>query len=118
MQYINRTYKRSGTLWEGRYKSCITSEEAYVLACYRYIELNPVAAGMVVHPADYPWQKKSGIVNSTNKETMNDAKCPLELLQWIMIVNIEINNVVTDSPKYVDSLRGGLYGRTRLLATM
>ena len=55
VQYINRTYKRSGTLWEGRYKSCITSEEAYVLACYRYIELNPVAAGMVTHPADYPW---------------------------------------------------------------
>ena len=55
VQYINRTYKRSGTLWEGRYKSCITSEEAYVLACYRYIELNPVAAGMVAHPADYPW---------------------------------------------------------------
>lgn len=55
VQYINRTYKRSGTLREGRYKSCISSEEAYVLACYRYIELNPVAAGMVTHPANYPW---------------------------------------------------------------
>jgi len=55
VQYVNRTYKRSGTLWEGRYKSCLASEEAYVLGCYRYIELNPVRAGMVRHPAEYRW---------------------------------------------------------------
>ena len=55
VQYINRTYRRSGTLWEGRYRSCIAQDEAYVLRCYRYIELNPVRAGMVGHPADYPW---------------------------------------------------------------
>ncbi len=55
VQYINRTYKRSGTLWEGRFKSCLTNENAYVLACYRYIELNPVRAGMVDHPAEYRW---------------------------------------------------------------
>ena len=40
---------------EGRFKSCITSEEGYVLGCYRYIELNPVRAAMVNHPAEYPW---------------------------------------------------------------
>ena len=55
VQYINRTYRRSGTLWEGRFRSCLTQEEAYVLACYRYIELNPVRAGMVNHPAEYRW---------------------------------------------------------------
>ena len=44
VQYINRTYRRSGTLWEGRYKSCIAKEASYVLGCYRYIELNPVRA--------------------------------------------------------------------------
>ena len=55
VQYINRTYRRSGTLWEGRFKSCITREEDYVLGCYRYIELNPVRAGMVSHPAEYRW---------------------------------------------------------------
>ncbi|MES2299160.1 MAG: transposase [Pseudomonadota bacterium] len=54
-QYINRTYGRSGTLWEGRYRSCPTQHEAYVLACYRYIELNPVRSRMVDHPADYRW---------------------------------------------------------------
>lgn len=55
VQYINRTYRRSGTLWEGRFKSCLTAEEDYVLACSRYIEMNPVRACMVEHPADYRW---------------------------------------------------------------
>ncbi|MDX9767777.1 MAG: transposase [Ectothiorhodospiraceae bacterium] len=55
VQYINRTYRRSGTLWEGRFRSCLARDEAYVLGCYRYIELNPVRATMVEHPRDYPW---------------------------------------------------------------
>lgn len=55
VQYINRTYQRSGTLWEGRFRSCLTQSEDYVLACYRYIELNPVRADMLNHPRDYPW---------------------------------------------------------------
>jgi len=50
VQYVNRTYRRSGTLWEGRYRSCLTQQETYLLACMRYIELNPVYAAMVVHP--------------------------------------------------------------------
>ncbi|WP_407294395.1 transposase [Stutzerimonas zhaodongensis] len=41
VQYINRTYDRSGTLWEGRFRSCLLQEEDYVLACYRYIEMKP-----------------------------------------------------------------------------
>jgi len=55
VQYINRTYDRSGTLWEGRFRSCLLQQEDYVLACYRYIEMNPVRAGMVEHPAEYRW---------------------------------------------------------------
>jgi putative transposase len=54
-QYVNRTYRRSGTLWEGRFRSCLTQEEHYLLACMRYIELNPVRAGMVEHPGEYRW---------------------------------------------------------------
>ena len=54
VQYVNRTYRRSGTLW-GRFRSCLTQTEDYVLACYRYIELNPVRAGMVMNPQDYRW---------------------------------------------------------------
>ena len=55
VQYVNRTYRRSGTLWEGRFRSCLTQKEDYVLACYRYIELNPVRANMVTHPRNYRW---------------------------------------------------------------
>ena len=55
VQYVNRFYKRSGTLWEGRFKASLVQAEAYLLKCYRYIELNPVRAGMVAHQRDYPW---------------------------------------------------------------
>ncbi len=55
VQYVNRVYKRSGTLWEGRFRSCPVQEESYLLGCQRYIELNPVRANMVSHPAEYRW---------------------------------------------------------------
>ena len=55
VQYFNRSYKRTGTLWEGRYKATLLDTEAYLLTCYQYIELNPVRAEMVTHPAEYPW---------------------------------------------------------------
>jgi len=51
VQYVNRRYRRSGSLREGRFRSCLTQEEGYLLACMRYIELNPVRAEMVAHPA-------------------------------------------------------------------
>jgi putative transposase len=55
VQHINRKYRRSGSLWEGRYRSCPIQAEDYLLACQRYIELNPVRAAMVAHPAEYIW---------------------------------------------------------------
>lgn len=54
VQRINRTYKRTGTLWQGRYKASLVQDDRYLLTCYRYIELNPVRTGMVAHPAEYP----------------------------------------------------------------
>jgi putative transposase len=55
VQYFNRRHQRSGTLWEGRFRSCLVEEEGYLLICHRYIELNPVRAGMVADPGAYPW---------------------------------------------------------------
>jgi putative transposase len=52
---INKTRGRSGTMWEGRFKSSLVDKEHYCLICYRYIELNPVRAGMVQRPGEYPW---------------------------------------------------------------
>jgi len=55
VRYINDRYRRTGTLWEGRYKAALVDSERYLLACYRYIELNPVRAGMVASPERHPW---------------------------------------------------------------
>ena len=54
-QYCNRHWGRSGPLWEGRFKSNIVQTHRYALHCHRYIEENPLRAGMVRNPADYPW---------------------------------------------------------------
>ena len=55
VQYINKTYRRTGTLWDSRYKSSLVQAETHLLQCQRYIELNPVRAGMVDDPALYRW---------------------------------------------------------------
>lgn len=55
VQKLNRRYNRTGTLWQGRYKASLIQDDLYLLTCYRYIELNPVRAGMVRLPGDYPY---------------------------------------------------------------
>ncbi len=55
VRYFNTVYRRTGTLWEGRYKSSMVDAESYFLHCQRYIELNPVRANMVTEPAEYRW---------------------------------------------------------------
>lgn len=66
-RYVNRLERRRGTLWEGRYKSSPIEMDTYILACCRYIELNPVRAGMVDSPEKYKWSSyryKVGIEHS------------------------------------------------------
>ncbi len=55
VRYFNDTQKRSGTLWEGRYKSTLIQTERYLLSCMAYVDLNPVRAGLVSQAGDYPW---------------------------------------------------------------
>jgi putative transposase len=55
VSFVNRVYQRTGTLWEGRFKSSVVTTERYCLTCYRYIELNPVRAGIVTRADDYAW---------------------------------------------------------------
>ncbi len=55
VQHYNRTHLRTGSLWEGRFRSSIVDSEGYLFRCQRYIELNPVRAGMVADPWEYPW---------------------------------------------------------------
>ncbi len=77
VQYINKTYRRSGTLWEGRHKGSLIDAEAYLLRCYRYIELNPVVAGMVQTPDEYRWS--SYLSNAWGREDVLLTKHPLYL---------------------------------------
>ena len=67
VRYFNFSYKRTGALWEGRFKSCLVQEENYLLHLYRYIELNPVRAGMVKQPSDYSWSSYQ--INALGKES-------------------------------------------------
>ena len=55
VRYFNATRNRTGTIWEGRFKSCLVDSENYLFTLYRYIEINPVKANMVKNIADYPW---------------------------------------------------------------
>jgi putative transposase len=76
---INRTYCRSGTMWEGRFKSSLVDKERYCLACYRYIELNPVRAGMVQRPGDYPWSSFRSNAMSQANTLVTPHEC------WLML---------------------------------
>ena len=67
VQYFNHQYQRSGTLWEGRYRSCLVQAELYLFEVYRYIELNPVRAGMVDDPGEYGWSSYQ--INALGKES-------------------------------------------------
>ena len=66
-QYVNYTYRRTGSIWEGRYKASVIDAEQYLLICYRYIELNPVRAAMVERPSEYKWS--SARTNGFGAET-------------------------------------------------
>lgn len=77
VQYFNFTYDRSGTLWEGRYKSTLVDADEYLLTVYRYIELNPVRAEMVAHASEYPWSSYQ--YNALGKPTQLLTAHPLYL---------------------------------------
>lgn len=77
VSYVNHTYKRSGTLWEGRYKASLVDTEVYLLTCMRYIELNPVRANMVKHPGDYKWSSYGH--NAQGKPTQRIKAHPIYL---------------------------------------
>jgi putative transposase len=68
VQWLNHRLGRSGTLWGGRFYSCIVNTDHYLLACYRYIELNPVRAGIVLSPDQYPWSSYAANAEGATKQ--------------------------------------------------
>ena len=67
VRYINTSYQRTGTLWEGRFKSSLIDSDQYLLTCMRYIELNPVRAKMVEYPDEYMWSSYRGNAQGGNR---------------------------------------------------
>lgn len=79
-RYRNKVEGRTGTLWESRYKSSVVQSDTYLLACSRYIELNPVRAQMVERAGDYPWSSFDLRLNDFSESTWLDKDpCFLEL---------------------------------------
>jgi putative transposase len=79
VQIFNARHRRTGTLWEGRYKSCLVDSESYVLRCYRYIELNPVRAWMVERPGQYPWSSFLGNVGEQHDKLLTPHEAYISL---------------------------------------
>ncbi|MAD44749.1 MAG: transposase [Oceanospirillaceae bacterium] len=79
VQYINHRYQRSGTLWAGRYKSSVIDSEAYLLTCYRYVELKPMHEGLVEGPELYPWSSFRHHTGREDNPLISDHKLYLEL---------------------------------------
>ena len=77
--YINHTYGRSGTLWEGRYKASLVQDDVYLLACMRYIEQNPVRANMVKTAAAFPWSSYSSNASGRKNKLITPHKLYLAL---------------------------------------
>lgn len=85
VQYFNSRYERTGTLWEGRPYSCLVDSAPYVLGCYRYIELNPVRAGMVTQPAAYAWSSYR-----TNAGSVEDSLISPHVEYLALSSNVEL----------------------------
>lgn len=79
VRYINQQYRRTGSLWEGRYRSTLIDSERYLLACYRYVELNPVRSRMVENPADYSWSSFRHHVNERADPLIEDHEIFLSI---------------------------------------
>jgi len=79
VQRLNARYGRTGTLWEGRYKASLVQDSDYLLACQRYIELNPVRAGMVAVPGDYPYSSYAYHAAGVDDNLITAHACYLSL---------------------------------------
>lgn len=79
VQYANHRYQRSGTLWGGRYKSSLIDSQAYLLSCYRYVELKPMIAGVCDDPSTYRWSSFHHHVGQERNHLIQDHKLYLSL---------------------------------------
>jgi REP-associated tyrosine transposase len=81
VSYFNYLHKRTGTLWEGRFRANAVQSERYLLTCQRYIELNPVRAGIVSDPLDFPWSSHRRLAQGTPDDLVTPHPLYLALAQ-------------------------------------
>jgi len=106
----------TGTLWEGRFRSCLTQEDKYLLGCYRYIELNPVRANRVVHPVEYPWSSYHANAQGESSKLLTPLSLYLSLGRNVAIrqsSNRKLFRHLLD-PKLIDEIRTSSNGNYTL----
>ncbi len=117
-QYINRTYGRSGRLWESRYYSCIVDDEKYLWAVARYIEQNPVRAGMVERAEDYPYSSASAHVNRSDDAVLGEELFTDDLLKdYVLILRSDIPSKELERLRYATKT-GRPFGSEGFIAEM
>ncbi|MBU1184655.1 MAG: transposase, partial [Proteobacteria bacterium] len=124
-RHVNRLERRTGSLWEGRFKSSPISTDEYLLACCRYVELNPVRAGIVADPVDYRWSSYGVKIGNRKEELLDYDPCYLGLAdsekkraesyaawvketiaaeEWELIRKSLQRGQLTGSPRFVDEI--------------
>ena len=124
-RYVNKMEKRTGSLWEGRYKSSPINTDEYLLACCRYVELNPVRAGIVIEPAEYRWSSYSSKICAQKHDWLDYDPCYVGLgnlhekraekyAEWVMssVPAYEVEHIrqslqrgqLTGSSRFVDEI--------------
>jgi putative transposase len=119
VQYFNRRYDRTGTLWEGRPRSCLVESTRYVLACYRYIELNPVRAGMVDRAAAFKWSSHDGNTGRVDEPLLTPHAEYLALADDQRARRVAYQHLFTsaDDPRFLAEVRDATNGGYPLLGT-
>ena len=79
VRYFNDRHHRTGTLWEGRYRSCLIDEMRYWLVCLRYIEMNPVRAGIASSPGEYRWSSHAANAKGAHDPILTPHELYLQL---------------------------------------
>jgi putative transposase len=118
VQYFNRRYERSGTLWEGRYHSCLVDSGPYVIACHRYIERNPVRAGMVPTAADYLWSSHNGNAGRVSNKllTPHSEYMALAIDETSRFIAYECPFAQGDEPAFLAAIRDATHGGYALIS--
>lgn len=105
--YFNRRYSRTGSLWQRPFRSCLVDSSDYVLACYRYIERNPVRAGMVPAPSAYPWSSHHGNAGARMDQLLTPHVEYLALSAEAAARNAAYQDLLSagDDPRVLSTLR-------------